>query len=172
MINENPEDLKKIKESVEEFFQKMTIEGRVDVGSNTIELEDILKEKSETANSLQHDILEVSVRTDDPQILIGEGGQTLNEIQRILRTVINKKTGKLFYINLDINDYKKKKIEYLKNLARNLADEALLSKEPKIFPPMSSYERKIVHMELADRTDIKTESEGEEPYRKVVIKPC
>jgi len=169
MVDDNPEDLKKIKESIEEFFQKMTVEARVDIGSDNIELEDILKEKSETT---KHDILEINLRTDDPQILIGEGGQTLNEIQRILKTIINKKTGKFFYFNLDINDYKKKKIEYLKSLARDLSNEVILSKESKTFPPMSSFERRIIHTELAGRTDIKTESEGEEPYRRVVIKPC
>lgn len=169
MANDNQEYLKKIKESIEEFFQKMTVEARVDIGSDNIELEDILKEKSEVTN---HDILEINVRTDDPQILIGEGGQTLNEIQRILKTIINKRTGKFFYFNLDINDYKKKKIEYLKNSARDLANEVILSKEPKTFPPMSSFERRVIHTELAGRTDIRTESEGEDPYRRVVIKPC
>ena len=84
---------------------------------------------------------------------------------------MNKKLGKLFYLNLDINDYKKKKVEYLKGLAHDLADEVVLTKKEKSFLPMSAYERRIVHIELANRLDIATESEGEEPYRKVTIKP-
>jgi len=165
------DDLKKIEEGVEEFFQKMTIDARVDIKINISELGDILQEKNSTTNKRIYDAVELNIRIDDPQILIGERGQTLNEIQKLLKAILNKRTGKIFYLNLDINDYKKKKMEYLKDLARDLADEVVLSKEPKTLSPMSSYERRIIHIELADRTDIKTESEGEEPYRMVVIKP-
>lgn len=165
------EDIKKIKELVEDFFQKMTITIQANVKANTFELEDILQEKNNIAGETDRDVIELDIRIDDPQILIGEKGQTLNETQKILRAFLNKKIGKIFYLNLDINDYKKKKIEYLKDLARDLADEVILNKEPKVLSPMSAYERRIIHAELADRTDIKTESEGEEPYRRVVIKP-
>jgi spoIIIJ-associated protein len=164
----NQDDIKKIKEGAEEFFQKMTISAKVDTKVDMSELEDILQEKD---NKSEYNIVDLNIRIDEPQILIGEKGQTLNEIQKILKAVLNKKLGKIFYLNIDINDYKKKKTEYLKDLAHDLADEVVLNKEPKILSPMSSYERRVIHMELANRTDIKTESEGEEPYRRVVIKP-
>ena len=164
------DDLKKIKEIVEEFFQKMTIEAAIDIKTADFKPEDLLKEESD-ATVKQYDIVELNIKIEDPQFLIGERGQTLNETQRILKMILNKKTGKIFHLNLDINDYKKKKIEYLKDLARSLADEVALSKEPKILSPMSSYERRIIHAELSNRPDIKTESEGEEPYRRLVIKP-
>ncbi len=167
----NSDDIKKIKNSVEEFFQKMTVSAKIDIEADDFELEDIFQEKNNAMAKPQYDILEVNIKIDDPQILIGERGQTLNEIQKLLKAILNKKTGKIFYLNLDINEYKKKKIEYLKDLARDLADEVVLNKEPKILSPMSSYERRIIHIELSDRPDIKTESEGEEPYRRVVIKP-
>ena len=116
-------------------------------------------------------MIELNVKIDDPQILIGERGQTLNDTQKILKAILSKNLRKIFYLNLDINDYKKKKIEYLKDLARDLADEVVLNKEPKVLSPMSSYERRVIHTELSSRPDIKTESEGEEPHRRVVIKP-
>lgn len=165
------EDNKKIKELVEDFFKKMTLNAVVENKTTILELEEILKdEKNKTEKD--RNILELSIRVDDPQILIGEKGQTLIETQRILRMFLNKKMAQDFYLNLDINDYKKKKIEYLKGLAQDLANEVASNKEEKVLEPMSSFERRIIHAELAGRADIKTESEGEEPFRKVVIKPA
>ncbi len=163
----NSEDAKIIKEIIEDFFEKMTIKASVDLKTTTLDLEEILKDKEEVSK----EAVDAAIRVDDPQILIGEKGQTLSEIQKILRFFINKKTGKFFYLNIDINDYKKKKIEYLRNLANDLADEAVSEKTAKILAPMSSYERRAIHEELSKRTDIKTESEGEEPERRVIIKP-
>jgi len=88
-----------------------------------------------------------------------------------LKVILRKKIKDQFYIDLDINDYKKKKIEYLKEMARSLADEVALLKKEKFLPPMSSYERRIIHLEIAERKDVTSQSFGEEPERKVVIKP-
>lgn len=169
------DDIKKIETLIGEFFQKMTIDAKVEVKINApgYLISPADRENTEGKNE-EHpklDVVELNIKIDDPQILIGERGQTLNEIQRILKNFLNKKLGKLFYLNLDINDYKKKKIEYLKGLAHDLADEVVLTKKEKSFLPMSAYERRIVHIELANRPDIATESEGEEPCRKVIIKP-
>jgi spoIIIJ-associated protein len=76
-----------------------------------------------------------------------------------------------FYIDIDISGYKKKKIEYLKELARSIADEVSLTKKEIILDPMPSFERRIIHLELASRPDVTTESIGKEPKRRVVIKP-
>lgn len=154
-----PKDTKKIKELVEEFFQKMTIQVTTEVSPP--------REESEQ----EQPTVDINIKTEKPRILIGEKGQTLVETQRILGKLLNKKSENRFYINLDINDYKKKKIDYLKDLARDLADEVSLTKKEKILSPMNSYERRIIHLELLEREDVKTESEGEEPKRKVIIKP-
>ena len=116
-------------------------------------------------------LVTVDITLDDPQMLIGQGGQTLFELQRVLRILLNKKLENNFHLNVDINDYKKKKIEYLKGLARSLADEVAITKEKKILPPMSAYERRIIHTELSGRQDIITESQGEGFDRRVVISP-
>jgi len=152
MLDKN--DLGKVKKETEEFFKRMTFEVEIEV----------LAPKEQT--------LGINVKTQEPKILIGENGQTLSEIQHLLKIILKRKiTTELFFIDLDISDYKKKKNEYLRELARETADEVTLSKKEKILPAMSAYERRIIHMALAERQDVKTESIGEEPDRKVVIEP-
>ena len=145
-------NLEKIKKETESFFEKMNFE---------IEIE--IKEDKEN-------IVSVNLRTEEPQILIGRDGQTLIDIQHLLKRILRKGLEQVF-VEFDINEYKKKKREYLKELARNCADEVALAKKEKTLNPMSSYERRIIHIELLGRNDVKTESIGEEPERKVVIKP-
>ena len=148
-----PSELEEIKKTTKEFFDKITFEVNID----------FLTQEDAT--------LPINLETEEPQILIGEKGQTLVEIQHLLKTILKKKIQKDFFIDLDINGYKKKKIEYLKELAKATADEAALMKEEKSLPPMPAYERRIIHLELADRTNITTESMGREPDRKIIIRP-
>jgi len=95
----------------------------------------------------------------------------LTEIQHLLKAILRRKISEVFYIDLDINDYKKKKKEYLKELAISTADEVALSKKQKELPAMPAYERRIIHMALAERNDVITESVGEGIERRPVIKP-
>lgn len=148
-----PSDLEEIKKITKEFFKKITFE---------VEIE-FLPQRDFT--------IPINLKAQEPQILIGEKGQTLVEIQHLLKAILKRKIHENFYIDLDINDYKEKKIEYLKEMARSMADEVALMKTEKALPPMPAYERRIIHMELAGRTDITTESIGREPARKVMIKP-
>jgi spoIIIJ-associated protein len=152
-------DIGKIKKIVEEFFQKMTIEAEIEA-------------KAQAGQTFLIDL-----ETEDPQILIGEGGKTLNEIQHLLKAVLKRKLfskeeiQEPFFIDLDISNYKKKKYQYLKELARSLADEVSLTKKEKVLSPMSAAERRIIHLELAKRKDVATESIGQEPERRLVIRP-
>ncbi len=158
------DQIDKIKEAVEEFFAKMTIQvSSVEASSSSIEKDAVEKEAV--------DVVDLDVKLEEPQILIGQGGQTLFEIQRLLKMILNKKLGVIFYLNLDINNYKKQKIDFLKDLAKDLADEVVLSKKEKELSPMSSYERRIVHSELSQRADVLTESRGEGEERHIVILP-
>ncbi len=147
------ENLEIIKKTTKEFFGKTTFE---------VEIE-FLPQKDET--------IPINLKTDDPQILIGEGGQTLAEIQHLLKVILKRRISESFYIDLDIDDYKKKKIEYLKELARSVADGVALTKKEKQLAPLPAYARRIIHLELAGRQDVTTESLGQEPERRVVIKP-
>lgn len=155
---------KQIKKIVEEFLGKMTI-------SAEVENINILPAEDEGKGIEEREVINLNIKSDEPQILIGQQGQTLFEIQKILRLVLGKRLEKIFYLNLDINDYKKKKEDYLKELARSLADQVALSKEVKIMAPIPAYERRIIHAELSKRTDIATESQGDGPDRHIVIKP-
>jgi len=148
----NRQNLEEIKKITKDFFKKTTFE---------VEIEFLPPQEL---------TLPVNLKTDEPQILIGEGGQTLIEIQHLLKTILKKKIQEPFFIDLDINGYKKKKIEYLKELANSVADEVVLAKKEKSLTPMPAYERRIIHLELAGRQDVITESIGQEPERRVMIK--
>lgn len=117
------------------------------------------------------DTVSINIKTQEPQILIGEGGQTLADIQHILKAILRKKITEPFFISIDINEYRKRKEEYLKETARSLADEVSLTKKEKELAPMPAYERRVVHMELANREDVISESTGEGAERRIVIKP-
>ncbi|XOB46738.1 MAG: protein jag [Candidatus Nealsonbacteria bacterium] len=149
----SPSNLEEIKQITKEFFKKTTFD---------VEIE-FLPQKDIT--------LPINLETEEPQILIGEKGQTLVDIQRLLKAILKRKIQENFYIDLDINGYKKKKVEYLKELARSVADEVSLMKEEKSLPSMPAYERRVIHMELAERSNIATESIGKEPERRVIIRP-
>lgn len=118
------------------------------------------------------DSLKILLKTEDPQILIGRNGETLIELQGLLKKILRKKIGQVFFVDLDINDYKKKKTDYLRELAESSADEVSLRKEEIELQPMRPYERRIIHLTLAQRKDVRTESRGERFSRRVVIKPA
>lgn len=115
-------------------------------------------------------VLLVDVKMKDPQILIGEKGQTLIETERLLKIVVRKKSKEPLFLSLDINDYKKRKADYLRDLALDAADEVATTGIEKKFPPMSSFERRIIHTTLIIREDVVTESVGEDVERRVLIK--
>jgi len=148
-------NLNRIKEITQEFFKKMSFD---------IQIEFLPQEEF---------TLPIRLKSDEPRILIGERGETLFEIQHLLTVILKKEIDdeNSFYIDIDINDYKKKKIKYLKELAQSFANECFLTKKEKNFPPMSSFERRIIHLELADNPNVTTESIGQEPSRRIVIKP-
>lgn len=147
-----------ITETAEDFFSKMTF--------RVLNMEINFVDENSDKESINLDI-----KLEEPQILIGEKGQTLFEIQKLLRMILNKKLESIFYLNLDINDYKKKKNDYLKKLAKEIAEEVSFSKKEKALLPMSSYERRIVHAELSGVNGIKTESRGDGQDRYIVVMP-
>jgi len=146
-------DREKIKRAVREFFEKADF----DVEINVLPAED--------------STIFVKIKTEEPKVLIGQSGQTLMEIQRLLKAILRRRIGEDFYLSIDINDYKKKKEDYLKEMARFAADEVALDQKEKALDPMPAFERRIIHMALSGRSDVTAESVGEEPERKIVIKP-
>lgn len=147
------DNLQEIKQTIREFFEKTGFD---------IEIE-ILAPDDRT--------IPVNVSTDDPKVLIGQNGQTLADVQHLLKAMLSRRISEQFYIDLDINDYKKKKIAYIKESAREWANEVSLNREDKMLSPMPSYERRVIHMELADRSDVRTESAGQGIDRCIIIRP-
>lgn len=106
----------------------------------------------------------------DVSFLIGRGGGMLNDFQIVLNAIF-KKSGTNGFVLVDINDYRKERINYLKDVASKLARKAAQTKEEEVMEPMPFYERKIIHLELSARPDVITESRGYGNERHVVIKP-
>ena len=120
---------------------------------------------------LELDLLNVQVESEEAASLIGYHGENLQAIQTILSFLVHKALGEWVRVNVNIGDYRQKREEQLQKLALNLAMKAKFSGETQTIPNLSSTERRIVHMELAQREDILTESIGQGEDRRVVIKP-
>lgn len=112
------------------------------------------------------------IETPDSRFMIGREGETLRSLNHLIRKLVEKnisedETQKLF---IDINGYQKKKFESLKNIAHMMAERARYFKSNIEIDPMPAHERRIIHLFLEENKDIKTESEGYGPNRRVVIK--
>lgn len=112
----------------------------------------------------------LNVSSDDAPLLIGRHGQTLQALEHILRLMLAKEAEEFLPLNLDIAGYKVMREQELKQMAKEAAQKVLDSGGEEILPPMNSFERRLVHMILAEIEDIETGSVGEEPYRKIVVK--
>ena len=113
----------------------------------------------------------IKLQSKDAAKLIGKRGQTLNSIQQLAQLVLNKTSKTFMMLTLDVEDYRQRRQIALEQLAERMADKAIRSNSKVKFEPMPSYERKIIHNALANRLDIETYSEGEDPYRYLVIEP-
>jgi spoIIIJ-associated protein len=108
---------------------------------------------------------------DDLGILIGRRGQTLACLQYITRLIVTRQTGYSAALVLDVNGYKKRRYESLRSLARNVADQVERNGNPCTLEPMPPYERRIIHLTLAEHPGVITESVGFGEDRKVIIQP-
>ncbi|SFR11931.1 RNA-binding cell elongation regulator Jag/EloR [Desulfoscipio geothermicus] len=113
----------------------------------------------------------ININGPDLGILIGRRGETLDALQYLVNLSANKNTDKRKRILIDIEGYRKRREDTLKKLAYKLADKAKQRGRNVILEPMNSMERRIIHTALQGRDDIYTFSEGEEPYRKIIIAP-
>lgn len=125
---------------------------------------DIKLDYDETENQLS-----VDLSGDEMGLLIGKRGITLDSLQYLLGLVINKNTENYVKVKLDTENYRERRKETLENLAKNLAHKVKRIRRPVYLEPMNPYERRIIHSALQKDKYVETHSEGEEPYRKVVI---
>lgn len=112
-----------------------------------------------------------NVETDEASILIGQGGANLLALQHVARLVVRQKTNKIINFTVDVNNYKEDREKYLNSLALDLARRVRKTGEPVVLKPMNPYERRIIHSALSSEENIETMSEGEDPERRVVIRP-
>ena len=113
----------------------------------------------------------IKMYSNNNPIIIGKSGHTLKALETLAKQKIQNDTGIFYKINLDVSNYKEKIQKSIERLAKNTAREVAKTKIPVALDNMTSYERRIVHNVLTDFKGVKTESEGEEPNRHVVIKP-
>ena len=102
-------------------------------------------------------------------ILIGKRGQTLDSLQYIISLVVNKESDSYIRVKVDTENYRERRKETLESLAKNIAYKVKRTRRSVALEPMNPYERRIIHSALQNDRYVETHSEGEEPYRKVVV---
>lgn len=125
----------------------------------------------EIAGEADEESVNLHIHGDDLGILIGRRGQTLDSLQYITSLAVNRQGGEWMRINLDIGDYRAKREETLRSLAQRAAMKVESSGRRVALDPMNAAERRIVHQELQEFAGVTTQSEGQDPYRRVIILP-
>lgn len=145
-------EAKNIKEEVKTFVEKM--------GFNMLHAPEVKKEDNR---------LSITLFIDEPRSLIGERGVNLHALQLLLRLINLKKYDPEVKLDIDINGYKQKRAEFLREMALGNRRRALEEKRIIELEPMTAFDRRIIHTTLSEFGDVKTESAGETPYRRVII---
>ena len=114
-------------------------------------------------------LIDVELKGDDMGILIGKRGQTLDSLQYLTNLAINKHSENYYKVKVDTEDYRKRRKETLENLAKNIGYKVKRTKRSVDLEPMNPFERRIIHSALQNDKFVTTHSEGEEPYRYVVV---
>lgn len=146
----------KIADSIQKITSFMKLDCRIEI-----------KEESSVSGTSVF----VSVYTpENAKLIIGKNGQNLRALEHIVR-ITNFKDCNDINLVVDVNDYRKSKANQLVEIAQNAVARVRSTQKPEALTPMTAYERRVVHMELASYPDVTTESIGEEPQRRIVIKP-
>ena len=156
------EKKKIIEETTKELLEKMGFKATVYTSTT------IAPESPEEASPIS-----VEIQLTDSKYLIGKYGINLSALQHLLRIMVRKRAGKNETIdfNVDVNGYRQEQKQSIISLAQESADKASKEKKAVVLRPMNAFERRLVHVELADFDGVKTESIGDGESRKVVIKP-
>lgn len=125
---------------------------------------EIMIDKPEDSN-----VVSVELKGNDMGVLIGKRGQTLDSLQYLTNLAVNKNAESFVKVKIDTEDYRKRRRETLENLARNIAYKVKRTKRPVTLEPMNPFERRVIHSTLQNDKFVTTHSEGEEPYRHVVV---
>ena len=145
-----PEDV--VKDFLSEVFEKMNLEVEIIAKFDAIE-----------------GVIDVELKGPEMGVLIGKRGQTLDSLQYLTNLAVNRKSDNYLRVKIDTEDYRRRRKETLENLAKNMAYKVKRTKRPVSLEAMNPYERRIIHSALQNDKFVVTHSEGEEPYRHVVI---
>lgn len=115
--------------------------------------------------------MDIDLAGEDMGMLIGKRGQTLDSLQYLVSLVVNKETEDYIRVKIDTENYRERRKATLENLAKNMAHKVKRIRRSVSLEPMNPYERRIIHAALQDDKYVTTHSEGDEPYRRVVITP-
>ena len=177
-VEEKPVEIKEVKETTEEIEVPEKEEKLAEVEPQTKEacekfLKDVLKsmdmEVTLTSEIDEDGALSITMEGENMGILIGKRGQTLDSLQYLTNRVANKMQEGYVRVKLDTENYRERRKETLENLAKNIAHKVKRTKRAVSLEPMNPYERRIIHSALQADKYISTHSEGEEPYRRVVV---
>ena len=114
-------------------------------------------------------VMDIELKGDDMGVLIGKRGQTLDSLQYLVSLVVNRDSDDYIRVKVDTENYRKRRKETLENLAKNIAYKVKRTKRPVSLEPMNPYERRVIHSALQNDKYVTTHSEGEEPFRRVVV---
>lgn len=149
-------DAKEVEEAAKKFLGEVF---------DAMEMEVIVDAKYDDAEKA----LDVDMRGEEIGILIGKRGQTLDSLQYLVSLVVNRGQVDYIRVKLDTENYRQRRKETLENLAKNIAYKVKRTKRPVSLEPMNPYERRIIHSALQNDRYVTTHSEGEEPFRRVVV---
>ena len=122
-----------------------------------------------TKVDVENKVIDVEFKGPEMGMLIGKRGQTLDSLQYLTNLAVNKQSEGYIKVKLDTEDYRKRRKETLENLAKNIAYKVKRTKRPVSLEPMNPFERRVIHSALQNDRYVSTHSEGEEPYRHVVV---
>lgn len=125
---------------------------------------------AEVSSATQDDTITVQIETDDPGIIIGSRGRTITSLQTILSQMIHNARSEWIHVLVDVGDWRTRREEQLRDLAYDLAQEAIETGRQVQAPPLSSFERRIVHLALADHPEVVSESTGVGRDRRLIIR--
>lgn len=145
-----PEDV--VKDFLSEVFEKMNLEVEIIAKFDEIE-----------------GVIDVELKGPEMGVLIGKRGQTLDSLQYLTNLAVNRKSDNYLRVKIDTEDYRRRRKETLENLAKNMAYKVKRTKRPVSLEPMNPFERRVIHSALQNDKFVTTHSEGEEPYRHVVV---
>ena len=147
---EKEETVNDPKKFLEQVFKAMDMNVNINVEQNGIDMN-------------------IELSGEEMGVLIGKRGQTLDSLQYLTSLVVNKGTSEYIRVKVDTENYRKRRKDTLENLAKNLAYKVKRTKRPVTLEPMNPYERRVIHSALQNDKYVSTHSEGDEPFRRVVI---